>query len=59
MKYFIIDNEGTTYGECNEKAEAEFMVDVFKDSLRAKGKTEAQIEALELAVFEMKDGSLY
>lgn len=52
MRYYIIDNNGTIYGECNNKPEAEFMTEVYKDQLKAQGKTEAQVEALKLKVIE-------
>jgi hypothetical protein len=52
MKYYIIDNQGNTYGESNDKANAEILMDEYKKLLADEGKTAEEIEALDLEIIE-------
>ena len=52
MRYYIVDNQGNIYGDYADRTKAELQVDEHKDVLKAEGKTDKEIEALELEVIE-------
>ena len=52
LKYYIVDNQGTTYGESKNKADAKILLEEYINQMKNDGMTDEQIKALELEIIK-------
>lgn len=52
MRYYIVDNNGVNYGDVENRAKAEAMLADIISKMKAEGKSEQEIDELELEIIE-------